>query len=405
MSSYKAVKDACLQVREATDTDQVDGVQPSLVAYPGSTEEAAALVKVAAAHSLTLVARGNGTKLSWGMPPQQVDLVIDTTKMNRVVSHAAGDLVVIAEAGVPLDRLQQQLASADQRLALDETIPGSTIGGIVATSPSGPRRMANGTVRDLLIGVTIVRADGAIAKSGGKVVKNVAGYDLGKLVIGSYGTLGLITQAIFRLHPVAVSSRWVRATADSCERAAAMIFAVLHSQLAPVALEVDWPPDGSLTIAVLIEGTKAGVDARTYAVSQLLGTHSEQADNPGWISPYPWQSGDTALKLTCALSAVPSVLSAAQSQGVSIRGSAGVGVLYGGVPRATPADHVRHVVGQLRDTCAYTGGSVVILDAPNEVKTAMDVWGPVNGLELMHRVKEQFDPDRRLAPGRFVGGI
>jgi len=399
---------AVCTVREAEDGDLVDGVRPALVAAPESADEAAALMRAAAAHGLSVVPRGNGTKLRWGLPPRGVDLVVETGRLNRVVEHAAGDLVVVAEAGVQLSDLQQQLASAGQWLAIDEMVPGTTIGGLVATSPSGPHRMATGTVRDLLIGVTIVRADGVVAKSGGKVVKNVAGYDLGKLVTGSFGTLGLVTQAAFRLHPLPAATRWVGAPADTERALGSMVEAVLHSQVVPAALEVDWPATGPGGVAVQLEGTDAGVEARAARVRDLLGAGADVDDKaPGWAAHYPWEEGGTALKLTCQLSAVPEVLAATRSAGVEVatRGSAGVGVLHGGIAADTDPQAVAGAVAHLREICGARGGSVVVVDAPPEVKAVTDVWGPVPALELMRRVKDQFDPEHRLSPGRFVGGI
>lgn len=408
MGTYDDLAAVCSQVREATDDDRVDGVQPTLVATPASTEETSALLRVAARHGLSIVPRGNGSKLTWGMPPRHVDLVVDMTDLDRVIEHAAGDLIVVAEAGVQLTKLQRQLAPAGQRLALDETVPGSTIGGIVATSPSGPHRMATGTARDLLIGVTIVRADGVVAKSGGKVVKNVAGYDLGKLLTGSFGTLGLITQAAFRLHPLPPAVRWVQAAAGTESAAGALVESVLHSQTVPTALEIDWPAEGTGSVAVKLAGTEAGVDARSRAVADLLGPAAEILDDaPGWTTSYPWAAGGIALKLTCQLSAVAEVLAAARSAEVPVatRGSAGVGVLYGGLPAGSEPETAKRVVDRLRRTCGSRGGNVIVVDAPADVKAAVDVWGPVPALDLMRRVKDQFDPDHRLAPGRFVGGI
>lgn len=399
---------ACSSMRDAVPSDRVDGVEPRWVAAPTSTDEVAALLRSAARHRLHIIARGNGTKLTWGMPPRAVDLVVDLTGMNRLVEHAAGDLVVIAEAGLRVSDLQRQLSVAGQRLALDEMVPGSTVGGVVATSPSGPSRLAAGTIRDLLIGVTIVRADGVVARSGGKVVKNVAGYDLGKLITGSLGTLGLVTQAAFRLHPLPAARRWVEAPAADEASAGELVKAVLHSQAAPAALEVDWPGHDAGRVAVLLEGTPGGVDARRKTVTELLGPAATVLDDqPRWTSSYPWIPGGTALKLTCRLSAVPDVLAAARSAEVpvAVRGSAGTGVLYGALPAGTEPPTITRIVDQLREVCGIRGGSVVVIDAPPEVKATTDTWGPVRGLDLMRRLKDQFDPDHRLAPGRFVGGI
>ena len=168
--------------RPAGDGDAIAGVPARFVAAPGSADEAAAVVRAAAVHDLSAVVRGAATKLDWGSPPERLDLVLDTRRLTGVVEHAAGDLIVVVRAGTPLADLSTKLAAAGQQLALDAPLPGATVGGTVAVNTSGPRRMVYGTVRDLLIGVTVVRPDGVVARAGGKVVKNVAGYDLGKLV-------------------------------------------------------------------------------------------------------------------------------------------------------------------------------------------------------------------------------
>lgn len=333
----------------------------------------------------TVVPTGRGTKLSWGMPVEP-DVLLDLSAMDRVVDHQPGDLIVHVEAGATLAEVQDVVGRAGQRLALDETVPGGTIGGILATNASGPSRMHAGTARDLLIGVTVVRADGVVAKAGGRVVKNVAGYDLGKLMIGSFGTLAVITEAVFRLHPRPEVQRWVTVEPDDLPRAA---HAVIHSQAVPWAVEVD----GS-TLSVLLGGHPAGVDARVRTVQSLIGG-SVSDTAPAWWGSYPWRPGEIGLKVTFALSGLGEVLAAA---GPRVRGSAGVGVLY------AVADHPDDV-DRLRAVAARHGGTVVVIEAPDEVKQVVDVWGPVPALDLMRRVKQQFDPERLLSPGRFVGGI
>lgn len=358
------------------------------VATPTSTGEVAEVLRDAAAAGHTVVPTGRGTKLSWGMPAE-FDVLLDLSGMDRVLSHQAGDLIVDVQAGTPLRAVQDVVAGERQRLALDETVPGGTIGGVLATNASGPTRMHAGTARDLLIGVTVVRADGVVAKAGGRVVKNVAGYDLGKLMVGSFGTLAVITEAVFRLHPLPEVQRWVTATTDDPHD---LVQAVIHSQAVPWAVEVD----GS-RLSVQIGGRPDGVTVRVAVVQDLIGGTVSDQPPPGW-GTYPWRPGQVGYKLTFAISGLRDVLAVAEDLGVHVRGSAGVGVAYGAADDATGLE-------ALRSVCALHGGTVVVVDAPAEVKRVVDVWGPVPALDLMRRVKAQFDPQRLLSPGRFVGGI
>jgi glycolate oxidase FAD binding subunit len=269
--------------------------------------------------------------------------------------------------------------------------------------------MLYGTVRDLLIGVTVVRPDGVVARAGGKVVKNVAGYDLGKLITGSYGTLGLVTECVFRLHPLPAAGAVVRRPVDDAADAGRLAAAVLRAQVVPSALEVDAPAGGGVEVAVLLEGTPAGVAGRAATTVALLGDGATVSDTPpAWWAAYPWRAGDIGLKLTAALSGVSRVLAAARrwsDAGLSVRGSAGTGVLYAGLPGGTDLDAVPRIVADLRAATREAAGHAVVLTAPIAVHDRVDLWGPVNGLDLMRRVKRQFDPDARFAPGRFVGGI
>jgi glycolate oxidase FAD binding subunit len=359
---------------------------------PASTAEASELFKAATADGLTVAIRGGGTKQDWGGKLEQPDIVVDTRRLTGIVEHAAGDLIVVVRAGTPMAELQERLASKGQQLALDEPFAGATVGGTVAVSTSGPRRMLYGTARDLVIGMTIVRADGTVAHSGGKVVKNVAGYDLGKLFTGSYGTLGLITRCAFRLHPLPEASAFVTARVRNVADALA---AVRGTQVVPSAVEID---SASGQVAVLVEGTSAGVSARAATLAKILG---EDGGRPDWWGRYPWEPGSTGIKVTAALSRVPALLTSK----INMRGSAGTGVLYAGMPADTPPDEVARCVDELRTAARDAGGHAIVLTAPKEVRERVDIWGPVDGLALMWRVKQQFDPDGRLAPGRFVGGI
>jgi glycolate oxidase FAD binding subunit len=401
----------------AGDADRVAGVPASWVASPGSTDETAEVLRVAAEHQLRVVPRGNGSKLGWGVAPEAVDLILDTGRLDRVVEHAAGDLVAVVEAGLGLAELADRLAGAGQRLAADQTLPGATVGGTLAAAASGPSRLLYGAVRDLVIGATLVRADGVVAHAGGKVVKNVAGYDLGKLFCGSYGTLGVLTRAAFRLHPVPAARTFVSlATADPADTHSA-VQRVLRGQVAPTAVELDRPAGGPgpATVSVLLEGTGTGVAGRTRETLRLLGPDAAARPDPpdGW-GRYPAGPGDVLVKLTAATGGLRLLLEAVAAGSaeaglpVAVRGSAGVGVLYAGIPGAPAgADPgaVRQFVGRLRRAAPSWSGAVVVLDAPAPVRAAVDMWGPVSGLDLMRRVKQEFDPGRRLSPGRFVGGI
>jgi len=401
--------------RPAGPADVIGGVPARAVAAPTSTAQAAAVLRAAAGLGLRVVARGAGTTVDWGNPPAALDLIVETRRLTGVVEHAAGDLIVVVRAGTRLAELRAALAPAGQQLALDDPVGDATVGGAVALNISGPRRMGYGTLRDLLIGITLVRADGMVARAGGRVVKNVAGYDLGKLMIGAYGTLGLVTECVFRLHPVPAAEAYVRCRVpgdDGFTRFGRLAAAVRGAQLAPVALEVDAPPDGPAELVVLLEGTAAGVAARAEATRRLLGAGAAvDSRPPPWWSRYPWTAGETGLKLTGVLTGVPDLLAATRAVAdrhrvpIRVRGSAGTGVLYAGLPASADPERVARVLDELRGATGEVGGHAVVLTAPDRVRDRVDLWGPVNGLELMRRVKARFDPEARLAPGRFVGGL
>jgi glycolate oxidase FAD binding subunit len=380
-----ALAKAC-DVRPAEPADAVQGIAASYVASPATVAEASELMRAAAEQELTVVPRGAGTKLHWGAPPERCDLIVDTRRLGRLIEHAAGDLVVKAEAGLSLHDLQEVLAGTRQQLALDGLVPGATVGGVLATATAGPRRLLYGSARDLLIGITVIRADGVVAHSGGKVVKNVAGYDLGKLFTGSRGTLGLITEAAFRLHPLPHASAYVTATADDAARALELTRALLHSPLVPAAIEVDGP--GPISVSVLLEGLAEAVPRRAEAARDLIGGEIT-AEPPAWWGRLP--EGDVLAEVRAAPSKLTSIF--AEEPG-RVRGSTGRGIWHVGLA----AGDAEEALTRLR-----RHGSAVVLSAPED--TPLDRWGAVPALPLMLRVKDQFDPGHRLSPGRFAGGI
>ncbi len=426
-AARSAVASAAERVREGDPQDAVGGVPVGLVASVTSTEQVAEVLRAATAHRLTVVPRGSGTKLSWGRAPERADVVLDTSGLDRVIEHAAGDLIVETETGVRLADLQKVLAENGQHLALDETVPGAGVGGTLATNASGPQRLLAGTARDLLIGITVVRADGVVAKAGGRVVKNVAGYDLGKLLIGSFGTLAVATRAFFRLHPLPEARRWVSVRVADAGQAHRAVHAAVHSQLVPTAVEVDRAPGETGAVSVLLAGRSGAVEQRADQLAELLAVQSSGqgsgqgsgqvtvADQPppGWgVLPRNGSGPALLLKAAVVLSGVGDLLAALDDVGASVRGSAGAGVVHASLPLADPQDlpgrgahRAAQTLQRLRAVAARHHGSVVVLDGPAELVAALDTWGPVPGIDLMRRVKDEFDPGRRLSPGRFVGGI
>ncbi|HEY7323542.1 MAG TPA: FAD-binding oxidoreductase [Streptosporangiaceae bacterium] len=409
---------ACADVVAAADADQIAGVQARYVAAPASTDEASALLRAAAGLGLTLVPRGTGRRQHWGAPPASCDVIVDTRRLDQVLEHVAGDQVLRVQAGVPIDDLAKVVASAGQRLSLDPP-SGGCIGGVLATNAAGPLRYRYGAPRDLLIGITVVRADGTVARSGGKVVKNVAGYDIGKLFAGSYGTLGLITEATFRLHPMPEQSAWLALDAADPAAAAAAVRAIADSPLTPSALELSWPAaDQPLTVSVLLDGDESSVGVRTDRMRALVerGLAGRQPDH----NLHPTLAADgTYIRVGFWTGQLAKVLTTIRTAAVAneldpaIHGSAGAGVLHVTIPADAGADAVVRFIAELRAGLAgLAAGSVVpstasavVLYAPRNVQDEVDLWGPVPSLGLMQAVKDQFDPQGRMAPGRFAGGM
>lgn len=359
---------------------------------PTSIEELSNVLADAAARGRVVRVRGGASKAGWAAPGAPVDLTIDTRGLDQIVEHASGDLVVTAQAGVTLAALHQHVAVAAQWLALDPPEVGATVGGVVASAASGPRRLLYGTPRDLLIGLTVVLADGTVAHSGGKVVKNVAGYDLGKLFTGSFGTLGVIAQCTFRLHPLPVDRRVVRSEVADPAEAVAKVKAC-----GAVPCAIEW--DGT-TMTVVVESLESAAQIQAEEIAGAIGGEIA-ASLPKDFGQRPWRSGQIGLKITHRLGALREVLAVVASRLPASRLSshAGSGVLWVG------DDGDASCLEDLRRDIAFYDGGVVVVEAPAEVKRSVDVWGPARGVHLMRRLKDQFDPDNRMAPGSFVGGI
>ncbi|CAN5174688.1 FAD-binding oxidoreductase [soil metagenome] len=386
--------------RPGTADDALAGLTPTEVVRPADAQEVVAVLRQAQRDRRSVLAVGGRTKTGWAPPPSSADLVIDTTGLDRIVEHTAGDLVVVAEAGVRLETLQDQLGSAGQWLALDPPEQGATLGGIMSANASGPRRLRYGTVRDLLIGCTVVLADGTLAHAGGKVVKNVAGYDLGKLYTGAHGTLGVVVSTTWRLHPVAPARRVVVLDLPDPLAAGPLAVAVARSTLTPSAVELQATTGGSGVLVLVFEAIAESVTSQADAAVTVLGGGVQTDELPAGFGARPGGVDHLVLRLAYAPAALPTVL-AALPVGTDVTASAGTGVAYA----ALPAEQVG-ALPALREALRPHDGTAAVLSAPLAARAGLDHWGPVgDSLELMRRVKDRFDPERRMAPGRFVGGI
>jgi glycolate oxidase FAD binding subunit len=416
-SSYqenlRAVVDA-ESLRTASTADAISGVLPQFIAEPIDEKKLAAALALANEAGIAVVPRGGGTKLEWGNPPKAAQLILSTARLNRVVEHAWADLTATVEAGCTLRSLQQTLAQHGQRLAFDGLWPErATIGGVLSTNDSGSVRLRFGALRDLIIGVTIALPDGTLASSGGKVVKNVAGYDLPKLVTGAFGTLGVITRAVFRLHPVPRATKSFSFTAQDSPAMQQQILAIQDSQLAHTALQICCAAGEPPAADILFEATDAGLAAQEAQLRKLLAPtcveHSPanvwSARQNLWISPInATLLSKISLLPTNIAKTLDSLKTIGDSRNVTWRlvlQATGIGSLR--MEAAPP--QLSAAVEQLRGELQSRGGSLVVLRRTAEAYS-IDAWGDAgDAVPLMRAVKRQLDPKNSLNPGRFVGGI
>src|SRR5216683_2739310 len=402
-------------VRAATAADTIVGVQPKLVIEPGTESELAEVLRLSSEAGLAVIPRGGGTKLGWGNPPARADLILSTARLNEIVEHAWADLTVTVEAGCTIQRLQKTLAQHRQRLALDPLWPQkATIGGVLSTNDSGALRLRFGALRDLIIGATIALPDGTLASSGGKVVKNVAGYDLPKLVTGALGTLGVITRAVFRLHPLPRNTRCFSISAANSEETQRFVLAVQDSKLAHTSLQSHFSNDTPPVSDILFEGTEAGLTAQEAQLRNLSSTASvSEATMATWTAREElWTFSDPASTAIAKVSILPAnlastmklvehIANAHQLRWRALMYATGIGWLrLEGKPAV-----LRETLQIWRGELQGQDGSLVALHRPDKMP-AFDAWGTAgDALLLMKAVKQQLDPKNTLNPGRFVGGI
>jgi glycolate oxidase FAD binding subunit len=375
---------------------------------PVTFEEAAAGLAAAAAEGQSVRIRGGGTKADWGAPRAESDVDLHTTGLDKIVEHNVGDLTAVLEAGVPLAQAQATFAGAGQMLSLDPPLgrgdaASATIGGVVATADSGPLRHRYGAARDLVVGMTVALSDGTIARSGGKVIKNVAGYDIAKLFSGAFGTLGAILEVSVRLHPVAPATSTALGASGDPEVLAKAARLLTMASLELDALDVAWQ-SGWGQVLVRLAGAEAPRRiVRVAALMRDAGLEDVDAisdDDDLWARQRAGQRSDGAVlaRVAARPSALAEVVRATRSCEGRLVGRAALGLSW--IEVETGA------LGSLRDELGAQA-PIVVLDAPPGVRDRLDPWGTREGseLELMRRIKMRFDPAGACNPGVFVGGI
>jgi len=412
------------RVHTAETTDDVMSVHPQIVVEPEREDEVATLLTYANKESLKVLVRGGGTQLHTGFPPTGGDILISTARLNKLVEHEPQDLTVTVQAGMSLINLQNALAGAQQWLALDPMLaPEATIGGIIATNSSGPRRLRYGGVRDQIIGVRVVLADGTIAKGGGKVVKNVAGYDLPKLFTGSLGTLGVIVEATFRLYPLPITSRTVTFTSSDVTSLCKLAVQVIGSTLVPTIVDIfGTTSQGEYTMAVRFETGQEAAEAqcttlldmtKRASISQDVRTLQRENEEQFWSDMNRQAADSSNSSIMIKASVLPTDIAHWLSQLQRVtqhlelttnwRVHAGHGLVFAQL--AGDEFSLMKAVDELRQAAMTKRGSLVVLDAPSSSLQQLDVWGPSSAIEVMRRIKARFDPNGILNPGRFIGRI
>jgi glycolate oxidase FAD binding subunit len=385
---------------------------------PGSPEEAAELLRSLGEAGKPLRPRGGGTKLDWGGLGEPTLVDLETGGMARILEHNVGDLTAVLQAGVPLAEAQAAFAEKNQMLALDPPLgrdEAATVGGMVATADSGPLRHRYGGVRDLVVGISVALSDGTLAKAGGKVIKNVAGYDLGKLFAGSYGTLGLIVSVTVRLHPRPVATATAVGASDDPDQLARAAARLAALPLEADSLDAAWR-EGSGRVLARFGGATAGDQAdATVARMREAGLDDARAvenDDELWESVRAAQRGrggpgdeaadrGASLKVSGRVSDLAAVVRATESAGGALVSRAAHGLSW---ITLEPGDLVRQAT-RVRD--ALDPRSVVLLDGPPDLRRELDAWGALDAgaVTVMRRLKERFDTARIFRPGAFVGGI
>ena len=425
----------------------IDGKKPKVVVTPGTIDEVSKVVAYASQQDLAIIPKGNGTKMEMGGIPKKIDILLSTGRLNRITDRDCENLTLSAESGLTLGEVQQGLAKVGKGyfLPLDPPFTDkATLGGIVATNSTGPKRLLYGTVRDLIIGTKAVFPNGDIVVSGGKTVKNVSGYDMCKLLIGSYGTLGILCEMTFKLLPLPEKEATLLLSFAELEEADGFAREMRGSQLIPSSLEilnakavqkmkypVSMPPNGNFLVAIGVEGVTESIDRQISEMSEIGKKHGVleavtlDSDKHlafwiairdfsyGLIQEYP---NAISLKSNFLISKSGEMLGEYEkiAQGLGIHcafiSHAGNGILYShilpGKNFRSKVESFVELIEKLTAEAVKYGGGLVVESSPLSIKKKVDVWGQSRSDYLVaRRLKEQIDPAGILNIGRFVGGI
>ena len=416
----------------------VDDVPPGLVALPEDETQLADVLRLAGEYDATVFPRGGGSHLRLGATPERVDLVVGIERLRRQLAYEPGDMTTTVQAGMPLGDLQDVLKAEGQFVALDPpAAAATTVGGVIATNASGPRRLLYGTARDVVLGLGVVGADGTRSKAGGRVVKNVTGYDLTKLYIGSLGTLAVVHELTFKVHPLPPGEVTIGIACAGHDDVAPIQDALLRLPLrlnslellngtalaalrAETGVEV---PDAPYLFLARLEGAEAVTASQTRRLRKAV----QELDRGAAADPLAWAAEDqrrlwtalaaqalrpgfvtakVGLRVTDLAPLCAGVESRAAAPAWQLHAHAGNGVVWVRIPVGDDEDGLVAQVQALDGDVARLNGHRVIERAPVAVKRRCEVWGQVgDDFAVMQALKATYDPGRRLNPGRFIGGL
>jgi len=434
----------CLLTEPERKKYEVDGIIPQVVAFPKGEQEVVAILGLAAAKKASIVPWGMGTKSAYGHPPSRVDCVLSLSRLNRILEVDLDNLTITAEAGARLETLQEKLALDRCFIPLDPPLADATLGGILATNSTGPKRFLYGSPRDVTLGIKVASSGGDFVKAGGKTVKNVSGYDMTKLYLGSFGTLGIITETTLRLYPLPEKEAVVLLPCPEISKARALASQIIHSDLIPSAIillnqkasaaflhGINSPSAASYWLLIGIEGALEAVKAQKQRLQSLrakeglesffLLPDSQVKETWKRFKGYrEWFSRQAELMVSCkaatplsqGIELIKKVeeLSARHNVETAVFGHLGLGILnlFFSAEETTlqALSKIREIMAILRQEAQNQGGYLMVEFAPPEFKKDFSVWGEAGpAFPYMKALKKALDPLNLLNPNRFFGGL